>query len=51
MNRRIGILVGGTIFDGRPGLVADIGADATAADGAEAALQAETLIAMRGLRT
>ncbi len=50
MNRRIGILVGGTIFQGRPGLVADVGADATAADGAEAALQAETLIAMRGLR-
>ena len=49
MNRRIGILVGGTIFDGRPGLVADVGADATAADGAEATLQAETLIAMRGL--
>lgn len=50
LNRRIGILVGGAIFADRPGLVSDIGADATAADGEEATLQAETLLAIHDLR-
>ncbi len=50
LNRRIGILVGGAIFAERPGLVSDIGADATAADGEEATLQAETLLAIHDLR-
>ncbi|WP_431281999.1 cobalamin B12-binding domain-containing protein [Humitalea sp. 24SJ18S-53] len=50
VNRRIGILVGGAIFAERPRLVSDIGADATAADGDEATLQAETLIAISDLR-
>ncbi len=51
LNRRIGILVGGAIFAERPGLVSDIGADATAADGEEATLQAETILAISDLRT
>lgn len=50
LNRRIGILVGGAVFAERPGLVSDIGADATAADGEEATLQAETLLAISDLR-
>jgi methanogenic corrinoid protein MtbC1 len=50
LNQRIGILVGGAIFAERPGLVSDIGADATAADGEEATLQAETLFAINDLR-
>jgi methanogenic corrinoid protein MtbC1 len=50
LNQRIGILVGGAIFTERPGLVADVGADATAADGDEATLQAETLLAINELR-
>lgn len=50
LNRRIGILVGGAAVAGRPGLVSELGADASASDGQEAALQAETLLAIRGLR-
>ncbi|MEO3471059.1 cobalamin B12-binding domain-containing protein [Roseomonas sp. CAU 1739] len=50
LNRGIGILVGGAIFAERPGLVSDIGADATAADGEEATLQAETLLAISDFR-
>jgi methanogenic corrinoid protein MtbC1 len=40
-NRGIGILVGGPILLQRPELAAQVGADATAADGAEAVIRAE----------
>jgi methanogenic corrinoid protein MtbC1 len=45
-NPRIGILVGGRVFAERPELVALVGADATAADGQQAVLKAETLLAL-----
>jgi methanogenic corrinoid protein MtbC1 len=40
-NARVGILVGGPIFVGKPELVQMVGADATAADGPQAVLRAE----------
>lgn len=42
-NRAVGILVGGRIFTERPELVALVGADAAAADGRAAVVQAERL--------
>lgn len=42
-NRAIGVLVGGRIFTDRPELVALVGADAAAADGRSAVVQAERL--------
>ncbi len=42
-NKRVGIMVGGGLFQDHPELVALVGADATAADGRQAALQAESL--------
>lgn len=45
-NRAIGVLVGGPPFVERPELVALVGADATAIDGRQAALQAENLLAL-----
>ncbi|NKC33819.1 cobalamin B12-binding domain-containing protein [Falsiroseomonas selenitidurans] len=45
-NPRIGVLVGGRAFQARPELAALVGADATAADGQQAALKAETLLAL-----
>jgi MerR family transcriptional regulator, light-induced transcriptional regulator len=46
VNRDIGILVGGPIFIAHPELVARVGADATAMDGGQAALQAENLLTL-----
>ena len=46
-NPAVGILVGGQIFLERPELVVMVGADATAIDGRQACLQAESLIALR----
>jgi methanogenic corrinoid protein MtbC1 len=45
-NRRIGILVGGQAFAERPELAALVGADATATDGQQAVLKAETLLTL-----
>lgn len=45
-NRAIGILVGGQLFNEHPELVARVGADATAVDGRQAAMQAENLLAL-----
>lgn len=47
-NAGVGILVGGPLFIERPELVALVGADATAADGRQATLQAETMLALLG---
>ncbi len=47
-NSGLGILVGGPIFIDRPDLVGLVGADATAADGRQATLQAETMLALLG---
>ncbi len=47
-NAGLGILVGGPLFVDRPDLVALVGADATAADGRQATLQAETMLALLG---
>ena len=43
-NRGVGVMVGGQIFKERPELVALVGADATALDGRQACLQAESLL-------
>ena len=45
-NPQIGVLVGGRVFIDRPELAALVGADATAPDGQQAALKAETLLAL-----
>jgi methanogenic corrinoid protein MtbC1 len=45
-NPEIGVMVGGRVFSESPGLAALVGADATAADGRQATLQAETLLAL-----
>jgi len=45
-NPQIGILVGGRVFADRPDLAALVGADATASDGQQAVLKAETLLAL-----
>jgi methanogenic corrinoid protein MtbC1 len=45
-NPALGIMVGGRIFAEQPGLAAEVGADATALDGRQATLQAETLLAL-----
>jgi methanogenic corrinoid protein MtbC1 len=45
-NGSIGIMVGGQIFVEHPELVALVGADATAVDGRQATLQAESLVAL-----
>ncbi len=45
-NRSVGIMVGGQLFNEHPELVARVGADATAADGRQATLQAENLLAL-----
>ncbi|MBL6455643.1 cobalamin-dependent protein [Belnapia sp. T6] len=50
LNPRLGIMVGGRVFVEQPELAMQIGADATAADGRQAALQAETLLALHGMR-
>ena len=45
-NRAIGVMVGGPIFVEHPELVAMVGADTTAADARQAALQAENLLTL-----
>lgn len=45
-NRSIRVMVGGQVFNERPQLVALVGADATAADGRQAPLQAKHLLAL-----
>jgi MerR family transcriptional regulator, light-induced transcriptional regulator len=45
-NRGIGVMVGGRVFAEKPELAGLVGADATATDGRQAALQAETLLAL-----
>ena len=45
-NRQIRVMVGGPSFIANPALVALIGADATAADGREAVIQAQNLLAL-----
>jgi len=50
LNRGIGILVGGPLFIAHPELVLQVGADATASDGQQAVLQAETLLALDAAR-
>ncbi|HEV7268724.1 MAG TPA: cobalamin B12-binding domain-containing protein [Falsiroseomonas sp.] len=45
-NPQIGVLVGGKAFLDRPELTALVGADATASDGQQAVLKAETLLAL-----
>lgn len=49
-NRGIGIFVGGVVFGGRPDLVAQVGADASAGDGQEAVQLAETFWGRREQR-
>lgn len=49
-NRSIGVLVGGPLFKLHPEYVSEVGADATAADGLQAPLCAETLVAERARR-
>lgn len=49
-NRGIGVMVGGRIFTEKPELAGLVGADATATDGRQAALQAETLLALLTMR-
>ncbi len=48
-NPAVGILVGGPVFIERPELVVMVGADATAVDGRQATLQAESLVALRAM--
>ena len=43
-NRHVGVLVGGPVFLEHPEMVAMVGADATAADGRQAVLQAHALL-------
>lgn len=45
-NPQIGVLVGGKIFNEQPELAVLVGADATATDGQQAALKAESLLAL-----
>jgi len=45
-NRHLGVMVGGQCFIDRPELAALVGADATASDGHQAVLTAETLLAL-----
>jgi MerR family transcriptional regulator, light-induced transcriptional regulator len=49
-NPGIGVMVGGRVVAEKPELTALVGADATATDGRQAALQAETLLALLATR-
>lgn len=49
-NRGVGVMVGGRLFAEKPELANAVGADATATDGRQAALQAETLLALLATR-
>jgi len=48
-NPAVGVLVGGPVFLERPELAVMVGADATAADARQAALQADNLLALRAV--
>jgi methanogenic corrinoid protein MtbC1 len=43
-NRGLGVMVGGSLINGRPELAARLGADATASDGRQAVVQAEGVV-------
>ena len=45
-NRGVGVMVGGPVFVAHPEMAALVGADATAADGRHAVMQAQNLLAM-----
>jgi methanogenic corrinoid protein MtbC1 len=45
-NPRVGVLVGGQVFNEHPEFVAMVGADATASDGKQSVLRAEQLITL-----
>lgn len=49
-NPAVGVMVGGPMFVIEPGLAAQVGADATAADGRQAVLQAEGLVSILSAR-
>lgn len=49
-NPDVAVLVGGAAFRGRPGLVREVGADGSAADGEDAVRQAEALAALLAAR-
>jgi methanogenic corrinoid protein MtbC1 len=49
-NRAVGVMVGGPVFLDRPELAALVGADASAVDARQAALQAESLLALAARR-
>jgi methanogenic corrinoid protein MtbC1 len=49
-NRGVGIMVGGPVFTLNPELAAQVGADATAIDGAHAVIQAHSLVGLMGAR-
>jgi methanogenic corrinoid protein MtbC1 len=49
-NTAVGVMVGGPIAAGRPGLVAEVAADFTATDACEAVERAETFVALRALQ-
>jgi methanogenic corrinoid protein MtbC1 len=46
MNRSVGVMVGGNVFEEHPDFVARIGADATAADGRQALARAEDMLGL-----
>lgn len=46
-NRGLGVMVGGSVFQGRPGLATELGADGTAIDGRTAPQLAESLLEQR----
>jgi methanogenic corrinoid protein MtbC1 len=48
-NRSLKVMAGGWAFVARPGLVVQVGADATAADAQQAVLAAEALVPTRML--
>lgn len=49
-NRAVGVMVGGAVFLDHPELAALLGADASATDGRQATLQAESLLALTARR-
>jgi methanogenic corrinoid protein MtbC1 len=49
-NRHVGILAGGPVLAHRPGLAAEVGADASAADALEALIAAERLVRRQAQR-
>lgn len=50
-NPAIGVMVGGPILEGRPQLVAEVGADFTASDARQAVERADAYVAMRSLQS